>query len=284
MKNLVKTGYIALLLLAFICCTQPTSYLSYFNKNPLINETGTDVISRFNTPKGFERKSVKQTSFAHYLQNLPLKVVGSKVKYYDGSIKHKDVYDAVVDIDIDNKNLQQCADAIMRLRAEYFYAQKAYENISFNLTNGFRVDYSKWMKGNRVLVKGNQTYWQKSAAPSNTYKDLRNYLNFVFAYAGTLSLEKMLYTKDLKDIAIGDVFVIGGSPGHAVIVVDVAENLKREKVFLLAQSYLPAQEIQILKNLNDRQLSPWYSANIIDELITPEWMFKANHLKAWEKN
>ena len=282
MKTLVKTGCIALLLLVFICCTQPVNYT--LTVNPLINETGTNVLSRFNAPKGFERKPVKQASFAQYLQNLPLKAVGTKVKYYNGSIKHKDVYEAVVNLDIDNKNLQQCADAIMRLRAEYFYAQKAYNNISFNLTNGFRVDYIEWIKGNRIINKGNQAYWQKSAVPSNTYKDFRNYLNFVFAYAGTLSLDKSLYNKDLKNIAIGDVFIIGGSPGHAVIVVDVAENHKCEKIFLLVQSYMPAQEIQILKNPNDKQLSPWYSANIIDELITPEWTFKAHHLKSWEKN
>lgn len=284
MKTLVKTGYLSLLLSVFICCIQPNGHIIYDSANPLINEDGKHIFSRFNVPKGFERKPLKQSSFAYYLQNLPLKVVGSKVRYYDGSIKYKDVYEAVINLDIDNKNLQQCADAVMRLRAEYFYALKAYENISFNLTNGFRVDYSEWIKGNRVIVKGNQTYWQKSAAPSNTYKDCRNYLNFVFAYAGTLSLEKTLYNKGLKYIAIGDVFVIGGSPGHAVIVVDVAENLKGEKVFLLAQSYMPAQEIQILKNPNDKQLSPWYSANIPDELITPEWTFKARHLKSWEQN
>ncbi|RYU93320.1 DUF4846 domain-containing protein [Emticicia agri] len=282
MKTLVKSGYITLLLSAFIYCTQLVNYPTYTHHNSLINENGTNILSRFDVPKGFKRKPVQQSSFSYYLQNLPLKAAGAKVKYYDGSIKYKDVYEAVVDIDIDNKNLQQCADAIIRLRAEYFYAQKAYEKIAFNLTNGFYVPYTEWMKGNRVMVKGNQTYWQKSATPSNTYKDFRKYLNFVFAYAGTLSLEKTLYPKDFSNIAIGDVFIMGGSPGHAVIVVDAAENAKGERVFLLAQSYMPAQEIQILKNPNDKSSSPWYSANTIDEVITPEWAFKTSHLKSWE--
>lgn len=280
MKTLAKTGFLALLFSAFICCIQANNYAVV--ENPLINENGTNIQSRFKTPKGFDRIAGKHTSFATYLQNLPLKAHGSMVKYYDGSIKYKDVYEAVVDMDIDNKNLQQCADAIIRLRAEYLYAQKAYDKISFNLTNGFRVDYTEWTKGNRVIVKGNKTYWQKSAPPSNTYKDFRNYLNFVFTYAGTLSLSKSLYTKDIKNMATGDVFIIGGSPGHAVIIVDMAVNKKGEKVFLLAQSYMPAQEIQILKNPDNMQLSPWYSANISDELLTPEWKFKANHLKSWE--
>ncbi len=281
MKTLVKTGYLVLLSLAFICCTQATHYTSV--KNPLINENGTNIQSRFKTPKGFARIAGEQASFASYLQDLPLKAHGSMLKYYDGSIKYKDVYEAVIDMNIDNKNLQQCADAIIRLRAEYLYAQKAYDEISFNLTNGFRVDYTEWTKGNRVMVKGNQTYWQKSAHPSDTYKDFRNYLNFVFTYAGTLSLSKSLYTKDIKNMAIGDVFIIGGSPGHAVIIVDMAVNKKGEKVLLLAQSYMPAQEIQILKNPDNKQLSPWYSATISEELLTPEWTFKANHLKTWEK-
>lgn len=283
MKTFLKTSFVVLALLAFICCTPSDHQAFYLSNNPLINENGTHIHSRFNTPKDFERKSARQASFANYLQSLPLKASGSKVQYYDGSIKYKDVYDAVVDMAIDNKNLQQCADAIIRLRAEYFYAQKAYDNISFKLTNGFLVAYSEWIKGNRVIVKGNQTYWQKSTVPSNTHKDFRNYLNFIFTYAGTLSLEKTLYSKELRNIAIGDIFIMGGSPGHAVIVVDLAENPKGEKVFLLAQSYMPAQEIQILKNPTNKHLSPWYSASIVNELITPEWTFKANHLKTWEK-
>jgi hypothetical protein len=284
MKTLVTTGFLAVIFIAFICCTANLTNAFEENENHLINAKGADIRSRFNTLTGFVRISAKAGSFAEYLQTLPLKEAGSKVKYYDGSFKHKDVYEAVVDLDVGNKNLQQCADAIIRLRAEYFYAMKAYDKISFNLTNGFRVDYSAWIKGYRVKVNGNHTYWQKSAAPSNTYKDLRNYLNFVFAYAGTLSLSRTLYNKDLRSILIGDVFIIGGSPGHAVIVVDMAENKTGEKMFLLAQSYMPAQEIQILKNPNNSKISPWYSADIKEELITPEWSFKANQLKAWDKN
>jgi hypothetical protein len=143
------------------------------------------------------------------------------------------------------------------------------------------MDYSEWMKGNRVIVNGNKTVWSKTAEPSNTYKDFRNYMEFVFIYAGTLSLSKSLHTKNIKEIAIGDVFILGGSPGHAVVVVDVAENKNREKVFLLAQSYMPAQETQILKNFNDDKISPWYSANIVGRLYTPQWTFEVEKLKTW---
>jgi hypothetical protein len=247
----------------------------------IINEKGSTVKTRFNPPSGFDRNPVGENSFANYLRNLPLKPVGSKVKYFNGDIKDDFVYDAVVDMDIGNKDLQQCADAIIRLRGEYFYSQKNYDEISFSLTNGFKVDYTEWMKGNRVVVNGNKTSWRMSAEPSNSYKEFRNYMELVFTYAGTLSLSNSLQSKNIKDISIGDVFIFGGTPGHAVIVVDVAENKQGQKVFMLAQSYMPAQETQILKNPNDDTLSPWYNADITGNLVTPEWTFSLDQLKTW---
>jgi hypothetical protein len=247
----------------------------------IIDSSGTTIQARFKTPAGFHRMPVASNSFADYLRNLPLKPVGTKAKFYNGATKDNIVYDAVIDMDISNKDLQQCADAVMRLRGEYFYSQKAFDKISFLLTNGFKTDYREWMNGNRIIENGNTTSWQKRAGASNTYSDFRNYMEMVFNYASTLSLSKMLHSKSIADIAIGDVFIIGGSPGHAEIVVDVAENMAGKKVFLLAQSYMPAQETQVLKNLMNSQLSPWYSAAISSNVITPQWTFSVDQLKTW---
>ena len=86
----------------------------------------------------------------------------------------------------------------------------------------------------------------------------------------------------MEELKIGDVFIKGGSPGHAVIVVDVAVNESTgEKVFMLAQSYMPAQEIHVLVNPNDAEFSPWYSADFGEELMTPEWAFKRDMLKSF---
>lgn len=286
MRNFAKIP--VLLLLIFLSCIQSTA-----TKNPdptptitveeeaIINEQGQTIKTRFNPPAGFERTQVDKNSFANYLRYLPLKPAGTKVKYFNGDTKHLDVYDAVVDMEISNRDLQQCADAIMRLKGEYLYSIKAYDKISFNLTNGFKMEYASWMEGNRLAVNGNKTSRRETAEPSNTYKDFRNYMEMVFAYAGTISLAKELQPRNLEDLAAGDVFIIGGSPGHAVIVVDVAENKSGEKVFMIAQSYMPAQETQILKNKNDDNISPWYSANIEDKLYTPEWTFEVGHLKTW---
>ena len=95
-------------------------------------------------------------------------------------------------MEISDKDLQQCADAVIRLRGEYLYSIKAYDQNSFTLTNDFKMDYIEWAKGNRLIINGNNTVWRKTAKPSNTYKDFRNYMEVVFMYAGTPSLSRTL--------------------------------------------------------------------------------------------
>lgn len=246
----------------------------------LIYADGDTISERIMTPQGFTRIEVSDNTFAQYLRTLPLKPHGSSVEYYDGRIKNKNVHAAVIDMDIGNRDLQQCADAIMRLRAEYFFKQQEYDKIHFNFTNGFKVDYTKWIEGNRVVVEGNNSYWTKSADYSNSYESFRKYLNIIYTYAGTLSLSKELQSIEVKDLKIGDVIIQGGSPGHAIIVVDMAENLNTgEKLFLIAQSYMPAQSIHILINPSSERLSPWYTTNFEGRLYTPEWVFTSEDFK-----
>jgi hypothetical protein len=90
-----------------------------------------------------------------------------------------------------------------------------------------------------------------------------------------------LAVQNLKSIEAGDVFIKGGTPGHAVTVMDVAMNAKGEKIFLLSQSYMPAQDIHILKNFNDLSISPWYRVSDIESTLeTPEYTFEPLRLNA----
>ena len=128
-------------------------------KIEIINPDETRVATRFMPPNNFVRREVPVNSFAIFLRNLPLKPHGTLVSYYDGTQKeNQGVYLAVVDLPIGKKDLHQCADAVMRLRADYLYVQQRYNEIHFNFTNGFQVDYSEYMKGNRMVVSGNKTY------------------------------------------------------------------------------------------------------------------------------
>jgi len=111
---------------------------------------------------------------------------------------------------------------------------------------------------------------------------LKGYLEHVFGCCGSASLEKQLKpVSDFRDISIGDVLIRGGFPGHAVMVIDLAENEKGEKIYLLLQSYQPAQDMHILVNPVDNSLSPWYQAGADSNIYTPEWHFKKQHLRRW---
>jgi hypothetical protein len=249
----------------------------------LVNEQGATVAERIKVPAGFERTKADEKSFGNYLRNFPLNPSGSKVKYYNGDVKSAEVYVAVFNMDIGGRDLQQCADAIMRLRAEYLYQKGQYDGIHFNFTNGFRADYAKWRAGNRIVIDGNKASWVQKNIKSTDYKSFREYLDMVFAYAGTLSLSKEMKKVTVAEMQIGDVFIEGGSPGHAVIVVDMAENKETgEKLFLLAQSYMPAQDIQLLKNPKNDDGNPWYSLGPAEDLNTPEWSFTSDRLMRFE--
>jgi len=250
----------------------------------LINPDGKTIIERIRVPEGFIRIGTQPGSFGEYLRNLPLKPHGSKVMYYNGKAKTNDVYEAVIDMDIGKRDLQQCADAVIRLRAEYLYQQKEFDSIRFNFTNGFNAEYSRWIEGYRIEVKDNNVSWKKTSEYSTDYEEFRKYLDMVFAYAGTMSLSKELKSVPIDEMSIGDVFIQGGSPGHCVIVVDMAENRQTgQKIFMIAQSYMPAQDIHVLKNEENPAISPWYILDISqEELHTPEWNFKISDLKRFK--
>lgn len=210
------------------------------------------------TPSGFTRTHLNDKSFSAWLRRIRLKG-DSRVFLYNGNLKaNQSAQFAVLDIPVGNKDLQQCADAVMRLRAQFLYDNHRYNEISFSDNNGKKYQYS---------------------SPSG--EPFTRYLEKVYSYCGTISLERQLKRTDFKSMRIGDVLIKGGSPGHAVIVVDMAINQQGKKIYLLAQSYMPAQDIHILKNPINNELSPWYEINDNSLIYTPEWVFTAEQLKTW---
>jgi hypothetical protein len=240
------------------------------------------IESRIPAPSGFDRLTVSSGSFGDWLRHLPLKPGNPDVLLFNGQKRVDQAsHYAVVDIDVGNQDLQQCADAVIRLRAEYFYSRNRYEDIHFLYTNGATVDFQQWIDGKRPQLRNNVVEWVKSEPPDWSYSSFRKYLNNIFLYAGSISLDRELVPVKAPSTAkMGDVFITPGRPGHAVLVVDMAcEMSTGRKVVLLAQSFIPAQDIHILKNMRDTKLSPWYDANFGGVLITPDWRFGPAELK-----
>lgn len=263
--------HIALVLsvLLFSCQNNKTNVsiesITEQSKINYINTTGKTIGERYNVPEGYTRLNYTAKDFGYHLQHLPLKPYGEKVKYFNGKEKNKtQVYSSVINLPIGTKDLHQCADATMRLRADYLYNQKRYSEIAFNfISDGKPRYYTDYVNGDYT----SQKYW--------------SYLEHIFNYANTASLKQQLKSIPKQEVQIGDILVQSGNPiGHAVIVVDIAQNEVGEKVVLLAQSYMPAQELQVLKNPYAKDDNPWYDINL-DIIQTPEWKFTSNDWKTW---
>lgn len=150
-----------------------TQFKKLLKKESFINEKANKIIDRYSVLKGFQRENYNQNEFGYFLQHLQLKDFGTLVKFYNGNEKPvNNVYNAVIDLPIGNKDLHQCSDATMRLRADLLYQQKRYDEISFNFLSD--------EKPRKFTDFANGDY-----SPENYWK----YLEYVFSYANTASLK-----------------------------------------------------------------------------------------------
>ncbi len=235
---------------------------------------------RFPPPAGFAREALREGSFGAWLRELPLLPAGSPVLLFDGRPKHRqDVHAAVVDLDVGRRDLQQCADAVMRLRAEYLFAAGRVADIAFDATSGDRMPFARWARGDRPVVEagGRRLRWAPGGHADASHAALRRYLDAVFGYAGSYSLARELRGVPTSGLQPGDVFIQGGFPGHAVIVLDSAGAADGRRVFLLAQSYMPAQQVHVL--LRPDGGGAWYTLGPEAPLATPEWTFPPGSLR-----
>lgn len=227
----------------------------------------------FEPPMGFARVPVAPGSYGAWLRHLPLAPAGTPVRNHDGSRKpNQDSAAAVIAIDVGERDLQQCADAVMRLRAEYLRAAGRREDLSFNFTSGDPYPYARWLAGVRPRVEGNEVRWVQRAAVGDSRRQFRAWLDLVFTYAGTWSLEREARpVPSVSNLRIGDVLIQGGFPGHALLVVDLARSSTGETAALLAQSYMPAQSIHVVVNAADPAGGPWYRLDDERPIRTPDW-------------
>ncbi|WP_412984159.1 DUF4846 domain-containing protein [Pontimicrobium sp. IMCC45349] len=225
-----------------------------------LNEDKLTISSRVETPEGYQRVSYPKGSFQEYLRNYNLKPFGTKIINYDDTEYFwQRGHIGILDIPVPKNGLQQCADALIRVRSEYLWDNNRKDEIGFNFTSGHYCSWKKYAQGYRPKIDGNKVSFHKTAAKDTSKTNFYKYLNLIYMYSGTLSLyHELPKINNANNLKIGDMLIKGGSPGHIAIICDEVVNAKGDKLFLLFQGNTPAQSVHLVKNLEDTNLSPWY--------------------------
>ena len=217
---------------------------------------------RFAPPPHAHRVDVRAGSFGDFLRHLPLLPRGAPVLLFDGQPKaRQDLHAAVVDLDVQKRDLQQCADAVMRLWAEYRFGRG--QPIAFHPDPG---------KPRALTFSGHDR------------RAFEHWLIRVFADAGSASLQAEL-ARATGAPRPGDVLIQGGYPGHAIVVLDAAIGSDGRRWLMLGQSYMPAQQLHVL--LDPGSSEPWFDAAALESpagLRTYEWRpFHAGDVRRFDE-
>jgi hypothetical protein len=228
------------------------------------------LAERFFPPSGFRRVDLPPHSFGAWLRRLPLAAEGTPVLAYDGRTilpaGHRHLA-AVTTLDVGSRDLQQCADAVMRLFAEWRWSQGRAREVSFQ--SGFgAIPWARFLGGAEPHYDGERVSWVTSRRRAREdHASFRRYLDVVFTWANTGSLDRQAAHPEPDDLRPGDFFVLPGNPGHTVLVLDMARDDRGRRMALVGQSFMPAQRFQVLRPSRDQA---WFT--IDDEGVdTPFW-------------
>lgn len=248
----------------------------------IIDGTKSTIRTRFTPPKGYFWVKEEPGSFSEYLVNFPLHPPGFPVRDFNAvPIERQHSHVAILKIDVGDKDLQQCADAWMRLYAEYLWLQGREDEIGFEFTSGQFFSWSDFKRGVRTKEIKDRVRFINTKKTDDSYAAFRAYLNVIFRYSGTISLDRESNPVLLNaQIKTGDFLIKPGSPGHSVIIVGVARNSAGKRLYLLAESFMPAQDIHILRNTANAALSPWYELDVnAPQTVTAKYIFKPTSVK-----
>ena len=257
------TIFFGILIIAILAITLGVAW--FYHNTQTSNPHNYKTIGDIPVPYGYERIDGIDAAYSTFLRSLPLKGKGEKVMLYTGdTANYQFLSYAVVDLLI-LSNAEQCADACMRLRAEYLFRRGRYGEIRFNDVNGKTMKYTG----------------------DSSRKEFEKYLRKVYNAANTFSLSRELQQRPLSIIEPGDVFVYaaadrpGNQYGHAVMVVDVARNPRTgKKMLLLAEGNTPARNIHVMRNLRHPFRSPWfYLDENADKLRLSVFRFNPDELR-----
>ncbi len=123
------------------------------------------------TPDGYKR--VSTDGFGTYLRNLKLKNDKTVYLYNHEKKLNQDAQFAVIDMSVGDMDLQQCADAVIRLRAEYLFQSGKFSKIKFTNVQGTVLQFK----------------------PPYDHGHLTLFLEYVFRFCNSYSLNKEVKKK-----------------------------------------------------------------------------------------
>lgn len=231
-------------------------------------------------PTGFERIAVKPGSMGAWLRGLPVRTDRKTVRAYDGAVLRRPAV-AIIAMDVGRRDLQQCADSVIRLHAEFLWHRGRAAKAAYHFTSGDRVSFRAWRRGERLKVRGSAVERLPGRARSGSHRSYRRWLDQVFMYAGTRSLARDSRPVPVGQIRPGDFYVEPGGPGHAVLILDVAEAADGRRVALIGQGFMPAEDFHVVGATNALD-GVWFPLpqTVGERLDTPSWRpFESGHAR-----
>ena len=223
-------------------------------------------------PQGYQRVAVGPGSFAAWMRTLPVRLDRTQVLSYQG-IPLDRPSAGIIAMDVGSRDLMQCADSVIRLHAEFLWAKGRQSEAAYRFTSGDETRWADWVAGERMHIEGNRVRRTRGTARAREHTSYRRWLDLVFTYAGTMSLARDATSPPMESpVEAGEFYVEAGSPGHAVIVLDVVKNAEGVRLGLLGQGFMPAEDIHILRSPLAVE-SVWFRlpSRPDETLPTPSW-------------
>jgi hypothetical protein len=254
---------------------EPTKIAINWGAYPFLQSTEDteDIFSleeKFPTPNGYQRIELKDESFGAWLRTLPV-IERTVVLSYDKRPIQAPAA-AIVPIDVGRGDVQQCADSILRLYSEYRWYKEEQSSWGIHFTSGDLSTWKDWSAGKRFKISGSKVTQIQKTSVDRSYAQYQKWLHHSFLYAGTRSMHLDAKSVPIEEeIEAGAFFVTGGSPGHAILVLDVAKAEGKPTIALLGQGFMPAQEFHVLRHSVQQNLHWFVLPEMEEALHNPSW-------------
>lgn len=232
-------------------------------------------------PRGFTRVDAPEGTFAAWLRHLPIAPVGTPVTLSSGKIvipASDPRLAAAIALQPHSGRLLSGPNMLIRLRAEYEWADDLRDTLAFHLTSGHLVAWKKWSEGVRPVIAGKQVTFKDGGDHDDSRSNFCAYLESMFQYTSTLSLIDDTRPIDDATVAAGDMFLCSRSKAPPLVVLDVATSETGEVRLLLGRCGMPAQTFHVLCAADG---APWFTMNRDQSFEVDGIEYQIEHLRRW---